>query len=141
MKICLHDKLFKYTFEKGIKKRYIILIFMKELGIINRGIEKVISEQGHKDLLMVCDAGFSIPYGIEVVDVSLGENKPMVVEILNELKKYFSVEKLIMAKETKQISPTLFRSISNVWGESMEVEVVDHDELKQMSKDIKAVIR
>lgn len=48
---------------------------MKELGIINRGIEKVISEQGHKDLLMVCDAGFSIPYGIEVVDVSLGENQ------------------------------------------------------------------
>lgn len=34
---------------------------MKELGTINRGISRLISEQGHGDLLMVCDAGFAIP--------------------------------------------------------------------------------
>lgn len=45
--------------------------------MINRYIEKVHSEQGHQDLLMVVDAGFTIPKEIEVVDISLGENNPI----------------------------------------------------------------
>jgi D-ribose pyranase len=114
---------------------------MKELGILNRGIAKIISEQGHRDLLMVCDAGFSIPVGMEVIDVSISENKPGVVEILNELKKYFSVEKMIMANETKSVSPTLFKKISNVWSDNMEVELLDQVVFRQKSKEVKAVIR
>ena len=114
---------------------------MKEVGIINRGIAKILSEQGHQDLLMVCDAGFSIPKEIEVIDVSVSENNPRVLELLNELKKYFSVEKMIIAKETKERNPTLFIDMSKVFGEEMEVEVIDHSELKQRSKDVKAVIR
>ncbi len=78
---------------------------MKELGTINRGISRLISEQGHGDLLMVCDAGFAIPKGIEVVDISLAENKPMVLETLHELNKFFSVEKMIMARQTREINP------------------------------------
>ena len=44
---------------------------MKEVGIINRDIAAVISEQGHGDLLMVTDAGFAIPLGVEVIDLAL----------------------------------------------------------------------
>ena len=84
---------------------------MKELGIINRGLAKIISEQGHHDLLMVVDAGFAIPKGLEVVDLSLAENKPVVMEVLTEIEKYFSVEKMIIANQTKEISPTLFSKI------------------------------
>lgn len=54
---------------------------MNEVGIVNRLLAKVISEQGHQDLLMVVDAGFGIPKNREVVDLSLGENKPMVLEV------------------------------------------------------------
>ncbi len=114
---------------------------MKEVGIINRGIAKVISEQGHQDLLMVCDAGFSIPKEIEVIDVSVSENNPGVLGLLNELKKYFSVEKMIIAKETKERNPTFFINMTKAFGEDMEVEVIDHSELKQRSKNVKAVIR
>jgi D-ribose pyranase len=49
---------------------------MKEVGTVNRSIAKVISEQGHQDLLMVVDAGFAIPKEVEVIDISLGENNP-----------------------------------------------------------------
>lgn len=114
---------------------------MKEVGIVNRGIAKIISEQGHNDLLMVVDAGFAIPKDLEVVDLSLSENVPMVLDVLAELKKYYSVEKMIMAQQTKDANPTLFSKISNVWGESMDVEVVDHAELKESAKEVKAVIR
>jgi len=103
---------------------------MKEVGIINRNIAAAISKQGHQDLLMVTDAGFAIPDGIEVIDISLGVNKPLVPEVLSELKKYFSVEKMIMARQTREVSPSLFDKISKAFGDKMEVEVIDHSELK-----------
>lgn len=114
---------------------------MKELGIINRSIAKVLSEQGHNDLLMVVDAGFAIPKEVEVVDISLGENKPMVLEVLAELRKFFSVEKMIMANQTKKVSPSLFDAISISFGENIPVEIIDHTQLKQLAKTVKALIR
>ena len=114
---------------------------MKEIGTINRLIAKVLSEQGHQDLLMVVDAGFAIPKEVEVVDISLGENNPIVLTVLAELKKFFSVEKMIMANQTKETSPTLYMAISKSFGENMPVETIDHAELKKLAKSVKAVIR
>ena len=114
---------------------------MKEVGIVNRDIAAAISKQGHGDLLMVVDAGFAIPMGVEVIDISLAENKPMVIEVLAELKKFFSVEKLIMAKQTKDVSPSLFNNISVAFGDETEVEIIDHNELKKLSREVKTVIR
>jgi D-ribose pyranase len=114
---------------------------MKEVGIINREIAAAISKQGHQDLLMVVDAGFAIPNGVEVIDISLGENKPMVLEVLAELKKFFSVEKMVMANQTKNVSPTLFANISKAFGKGVPVETVDHSEIREMSKSVKTVIR
>jgi D-ribose pyranase len=73
----------------------------------------VISEQGHGDTLMVVDAGFAIPKDIEVIDLSLSENVPKVLDVLTELTKYYSVEKMIMAQQTKNTNPTLFSQISS----------------------------
>jgi len=114
---------------------------MKEIGILNRNIAASIAKQGHGDLLMVTDAGFAIPLGVEVIDLSLDENKPMVLEVLAVLKKYFSVEKMIMADQTRKVSPTLFANISSAFGEGVLVETVDHSKIKEMSKTVKAVIR
>lgn len=114
---------------------------MKEVGIINRGIAKIISEQGHGDLLMVVDAGFAIPKDLELVDLSLSENVPLVLDVLAELKKYYSVEKMIIAQQTKDANPTLFSAISNVWSEDTAVELVEHVELKKKAKEVKGVIR
>ena len=114
---------------------------MKELGIINREISRVISQQGHGDLLMVVDAGFAIPPNLEVIDISLGENNPKVLDILQELSKFFSVEKMILANETQETSPTLFSEIVNSFGDNMEVETIAHSEFKDLSKNVKAIIR
>jgi D-ribose pyranase len=114
---------------------------MKEVGIVNRELSRVLSEQGHGDLLMVVDAGFAIPKGADVVDISLAENSPMVIDTLQELKKFFSVEKLIFANDTKEVSPTLFKNIKKLFGKSVPVEMVTHPEIKEISKRVKAVIR
>ena len=114
---------------------------MKEIGIVNRELARVISEQGHGDLLMVVDAGFAIPKGADVVDISLAENNPMVLDTLKELKKFFSVEKLIFAHNTRETSPALFNNITRLFGEEVLVEWVSHPQIKELSTKVKAVIR
>jgi D-ribose pyranase len=114
---------------------------MNEQGLINRNIAKVIAEQGHQDLLMVVDAGFAIPLEVEVIDLSLKPNVPMVIDVLDELRKYHSVEKLIIAQQTKDTNPTLFKNISQSFGNDKEVEIIEHSELKQLAKSVKAVVR
>jgi D-ribose pyranase len=114
---------------------------MKEIGIVNRDIAAVLSEQGHGDLLMVTDAGFAIPQGVEVIDVSLSENVPMVMDLLKELNKFFSVEKMYMSKETQEISPSHFKKVSAAFGENVEVETLPHAQLKKLSREVKAAIR
>jgi D-ribose pyranase len=114
---------------------------MKEIGILNRHLAAIISQQGHGDLLLVCDAGFAIPGTLEVADISLSENCPTVLEVLNELHKYFSVEKIIMSEETGAVNPTHFRNVSAVFGPGVAVESIPHENLKKMSREVKAVIR
>jgi D-ribose pyranase len=114
---------------------------MQEIGIVNRELARVLSQQGHGDLLMVVDAGFAIPKGADVVDISLSENCPMVIDTLKELKKFFSVEKLIFANDTKSVSPSLFNNIRKLFGKSVPVEMVSHPQIKEMSAKVKAVIR
>jgi D-ribose pyranase len=114
---------------------------MKEIGILNRDLAAAISKQGHGDLLMITDAGFTIPSHVKVIDISLAENIPTVMDLLTELKKYFSVEKIIMSDETREVSPTHFKKVSDVLGKDIEVETLPHDELKMMSRKVKTVIR
>ena len=114
---------------------------MKEIGSVNRELARVLSEQGHGDLLMVVDAGFAIPKNADVVDISLSENRPMVIDTLTELKKFFSVEKLIFANDTREVSPTLFNNITGLFGHDVPVEMVTHPQIKEMSHKVKAVIR
>jgi D-ribose pyranase len=64
-------------FYQTVKKQDIIQ--MQEVGTVNRFIANVISKQGHQVLMMVVDAGFPIPKDVEVVDISLSENNPMVL--------------------------------------------------------------
>lgn len=110
--------------------------------MINRGISKLLCEQGHGGMIMIVDAGFAIPRGIEVIDISLGENKPMVLEVAAELRKYFSVEKLVIALETKNRNPGFFSAITSAFGDGLEIEIVEHKMLQEIcQRQVTGVIR
>ena len=114
---------------------------MQEIGLLNRELARFVSQQGHHDLLMVVDAGFAIPKGLDVVDLSLTINVPTVPEVLAVLRDYYSVEKLILARETRDVSPSLYKIMINSFEENMNIELIDHLALKEKSKQVKLVIR
>jgi D-ribose pyranase len=114
---------------------------MRETGIVNREICDVLSTLGHTDEMIVCDAGFAIPNGIRTVDISLGENKPTVPEVLAELRKHFSVEKLIISEDTRKYVPPRFVELSASFGPEIPVETVSQHKLRNRARQVKAVIR
>ncbi|HUW17971.1 MAG TPA: D-ribose pyranase [Sedimentisphaerales bacterium] len=114
---------------------------MRETGFVNRDVSDVISMMGHMDEMIVCDAGFPIPLGVRTVDISLAKDRPTVLELLEELIKHFSVEKLVMANETKNVSPTRFNAIVDLFPKSIPVETIAHTDLKHRSAKVKGVIR
>jgi D-ribose pyranase len=89
----------------------------------------------------VADAGFPCPDHVEVIDIALSEGVPTVLEVLAELRKVHSVEKIVMANETRDHSPTHFKKASQAFGKGVEVEAVPHTEFKQRSHQAKTIIR
>ena len=114
---------------------------MKEVGMINGDIASALNRQGHMDLMMVVDAGFPCPDDVELIDVALSEGVPSVLDVLAELRKYHSVEQLVMAQEAQDHNPSYFGKVSEAFGAEMEVEVIPHTELKQRSHAVKTIIR
>jgi D-ribose pyranase len=114
---------------------------MRETGIVNREICDVLSTLGHTDELIVCDAGFAIPLGVRTVDISLAENKPTVPEVLAELRKHLSVEKLVLSEDTRRVVPTRFKELAGAFGPGMPVDVIPQNDLRARARQVKAVIR
>lgn len=114
---------------------------MKEIGMLNSHIDSALNRQGHMDLMMVVDAGFPCPDHVELIDIALSEGSPAILDVLAELRKFHSVEKIVMAKETQQHNPTYFAKAAKAFGDNVELEVIAHTELKERSHEVKTIIR
>jgi len=114
---------------------------MKEVGMITGHIDSALNRQGHMDLMMVVDAGFPCPDHVELIDIALAEGVPRILDVLAELKKVHSVEKIVMAQETQDHNPTYFDKAAGAFGDDVEIEVIPHSEFKDRSEDVKTIIR
>lgn len=109
--------------------------------MINGQIDSALNRQGHMDLMMVVDAGFPCPDHVELIDIALSEGVPGVLDVLAELRKVHSVEKIVIAAETKAHNPTYFRRVCKAFGQGVEIDVIPHTELKQRSHEVKTIVR
>lgn len=114
---------------------------MKETGLLNIELSDAIAHLGHMDELIICDAGFPIPVGIRMIDLSLKVNQPTTLEVLSEIVKHFSVEKIVLAEETQKHSPSLFVQFTSLFDKSVAVETMPHADFKQRSRGVKAIVR
>jgi D-ribose pyranase len=114
---------------------------MQEVGMINSAISAAISRQGHADLMMVVDAGFACPDDVELIDIALSEGVPTVLEVIAELLKYHSVEKIFVAREMKQRNPSTFKKVKKLFGAGVEVEVIPNVDMRARSHGVKTIIR
>jgi|YelNatPaOPRAMG01_1025707.scaffolds.fasta_scaffold281643_1 D-ribose pyranase len=114
---------------------------MLEVGLLNRELSALMARLGHMDEIIVCDAGFPIPEGVRTVDLCLAKGEPSLIRVLEEISKYFSVEKIILANEMLAVSPTMAEKVKAVFGSNVAFDTIGHSELKKRSAIVKGIIR
>ena len=113
---------------------------MKKTGLLNGEISEVISKMGHKDTIAIGDAGLPIPDETRRIDLALVKNVPTFIETLKAVLMELNIEEIFIAAETKSQNPQLYGEILKLVGD-VKVSFISHEELKDMLKDCKAVIR
>lgn len=117
---------------------------MKRTGILNADISRVLSYMGHTDTIAVGDCGLPIPDETERIDLAVTFGQPGFMEVLRVVAADMKVEKIVLAEEIKEKNPEVLEQIKELFvglETGFEMEFVPHTELKNQTKQCKAVIR
>jgi D-ribose pyranase len=121
---------------------------MKRGVLLNAPLSALVAKLGHTDEITVCDAGLPIPAGPERIDLALMAGTPSLATVLTALLTDLVVEKVIMASEIKQISPTAHQALveqieahAAAQGKSITIEYCLHEAFKTRSRQSKAIVR
>ena len=115
---------------------------MKSAGILNSDISRVLSYMGHTDCLCIGDCGLPIPDEVERIDLALAFGEPTFMRTLEIVVGDMKVEKIILAEEIKTQNPAVLQQVEALFArQNVEVEFVSHVELKEKTRNCKAVIR
>lgn len=113
---------------------------MRKTALLNSQISEVISKMGHTDMLAIGDCGLPIPNETERIDIALIKNIPGFIQTLQAVIMELQIEEVLLAVETKEVSPSLFKEIQETIG-NVKITWINHEKLKGSLKNCKAVIR
>jgi len=113
---------------------------MKKTGILNKDISEVVASLGHKDTLVIADAGLPIPAKTRRIDLALTEGIPNFLNTLRVVLTEMQVERAIVAEEMLKVSPDVYQAIKESLGD-VSIETVTHLVFKEQTRSARAVIR
>ena len=97
--------------------------------ILNRALLQAISVMGHRDILMVVDAGFPVPdSGCRVVDLAIKPNLPDIETTIKLITNNMICEECIVGQEQHDNNRPLYDRITGVV-KGCPVTLVPHDEI------------
>ncbi len=116
---------------------------MKKHGILNSQISTVLSHMGHTDQICIGDCGLPIPAETQKIDLALRLGLPSFMDVLQEVEQDMKIEKIILADEIQSHNPQILKEIHELFAmhSGVVIEFVTHEQLKQMTKTCKAVVR
>ncbi len=109
-------------------------------GIFHPQLLKVLGEIRHKDMLIIADAGLPIPRGVERIDLGWKKGSPGYLEVLEEITNVLAIDEAIFAEEALTVSKELHEKALQLLPENLPVSYVPHTQLKEISKEAKAII-
>lgn len=113
---------------------------MKQGGILNPTLNRILTETGHTDLLTICDRGFPVPMGVERLDLALTDDIPTVVQVLRAITKEFVIDRIIITEEMKQASPERYQELLDTFP-GIAFHSITHQRFKEICIESRAVIR
>ncbi|MEI5994378.1 D-ribose pyranase [Candidatus Enterococcus mansonii] len=111
---------------------------MKKSGLLNSEIAKMVDDLRHTDRFIIGDCGLPVPENVKEIDISLKQGTPSFYSVLETILAEVAVEKVVLADEIKENNPALYEQVTPLFS---TIEYVSHEEFKQLSQGVKAIIR
>ncbi|MBC8570431.1 D-ribose pyranase [Zongyangia hominis] len=113
---------------------------MKKTGILNSQLSGLIAALGHKDQVMIGDAGMPIPQGVTIVDLAVCAGVPTFAQVLNAVLGEMCVEHFDAAEETAGNNPEIWALLQKSLPD-VPYDTMSHEKLKEKSAGVKFAIR
>jgi D-ribose pyranase len=72
---------------------------MLKTGILNPAINSLLSRVRHTNTLVIADRGFPSWLNVETIDISLIDDVPQVIDVLNAIRPYWGIGRAFAAQE------------------------------------------
>jgi D-ribose pyranase len=113
---------------------------MKKGTLIHTELSAAIARSGHNDRLVIGDAGLPVPSGPRFIDLALTNGIASFLDTLRVVLSELQVERIIVAEETRRVSPAVWESIQHLLP-NVPVDWVSHEEFKAQTAGSRAFVR
>jgi D-ribose pyranase len=104
---------------------------MLKTGILNPHVNALLSCVRHTNMLVIADRGFPFWPAITTVDISLVDDVPTVLQVLQAIRPIFMIGEVFMACEFREQNTPVVRDQFARALESLAVTFEPHVELKR----------
>jgi D-ribose pyranase len=113
---------------------------MKKQGILGHALSEVIASMGHTDLLVIADAGFPVPPGVQRIDLAVRCGLPAMLDVTQAIASELEVEAVTVADELPAREEALPEALRDLLP-GVSLRHVPHEEFKRLSQRARAVVR
>lgn len=114
---------------------------MLKTGILNPGINSLLSRVRHTNTLVIADRGFPFWPQLETIDISLVDDVPRVLDVLQAVRENFVIGRAFMAEEfRRENSPDTLNQFFNVLN-GVETSYEPHIDFKRRVPQAIGLIR
>lgn len=110
-------------------------------GILNPQINSLLSRVRHTNLLVIADRGFPFWPTIETVDISLVDDIPTVLQVLDAIRPNFRIGQIYMAQEFLDQNPPDVRARFAQSTADIPVDYEPHTDFKKRVPQAVGLIR
>ena len=104
---------------------------MIKTGILNPRVNALLSRVWHTNMLVIADRGFPFWPAIETVDISLVDDVPTVLQVLQAVRRNFVVGEIYMAHEFLDENGPGIREAFVEAAQGIPITYEPHDDLKK----------
>jgi D-ribose pyranase len=108
--------------------------------VLNSKLAGAMVRLGHRDRIVVTDAGLPLPWTIETIDLAVVPGVPSLAQVLEAILGDLKVDTAILADEFAPASPATYLEVASLL-DGYEVRTVPHKQLEEMLGTVKLAIR
>jgi D-ribose pyranase len=114
---------------------------MLKAGLLNPAVLELIARVRHTNTLVIADRGFPSWRGIDTVDISLVDDVPTVLQVLDALLPNFAPGRVFAAQEFQQVNPESVRRAFESRCTGLSLIYEPHVEFKKRVPQATGIIR